>query len=130
MGYLFRMKSIRFIAKTSTLIIPYRPLRKKLQSYIYNTLCSLYNQTFTRYYRNKCSSSHLLYTDLALSVGGACKCAHYLQNFSLRKFSSPIDWMMDYALKDIVEMFENNFSTFFTEITEEPRMGGGAKIAW
>lgn len=129
MSYLSRMKSIRFIAKTSTFIIPYRPFRKKLQSYIYNVLCSLYNQTFTQYYRSKYPSSHLLYTDLALSVGGACKCAHYLQNFSLRKFSSPIDWMMNYTLKDITEMFENNFSTFFTEITEEPRnnVGGGGK---
>ena len=38
----------------------------------------------------------IIVADLFVSVGNACRPAHYLQKFNLRTFSSPFDWMMEY----------------------------------
>ena len=51
--------------------------------------------------------------DLVLSLGPACRPAHYLRELGLRKFSSPFDWMMCYELKTIINFFENGFDPFF-----------------
>lgn len=51
--------------------------------------------------------------DLVLSLGPACRPAHYLRELGLRKFSSPFDWMMCYDLKTIINFFENGFDPFF-----------------
>ena len=60
----------------------------------------------------------IICADLFISVGEACRPAHYLSKFHLRKFSSPFDWMMSYALRDIIHFLQNNGDDFFAKIQE------------
>lgn len=60
----------------------------------------------------------IIRADLFVSVGGACRPAHYLQKFHLRSFSSPFDWMMSYKLGHIIHFLRNDGADFFAQITE------------
>ena len=60
----------------------------------------------------------IIRADLFVSVGGACRPAHYLQKFHLRSFSSPFDWMMNYKLEHIIHFLRNDGADFFADISE------------
>lgn len=60
----------------------------------------------------------IIRADLFVSMGGACRPAHYLQKFHLRSFSSPFDWMMSYKLEHIIHFLRNDGADFFAQITE------------
>ena len=59
-----------------------------------------------------------IYADLLVSVGNACRPAHYLRKFHLRSFSSPFDWMMNYKLEHIIHFLRNDGADFFAQISE------------
>lgn len=52
-------------------------------------------------------------TDYTISVGRACRSAHYLKAHGLRKCSNPLDWMMAYTLENVIRLFDTGFSNFF-----------------
>ena len=58
----------------------------------------------------------IIRADLFISVGGACRPAHYLKRFRLRTFSSPFDWMMNYKLEHIIYFLQNDGADFFKNI--------------
>ncbi|MGX2971199.1 DUF1796 family putative cysteine peptidase [Helicobacter sp. T3_23-1059] len=60
----------------------------------------------------------IIRADLFISVGSACRPAHYLQKFNLRKFSSPFDWMMAYKLEYIAYFLKNDGADFFAKFEE------------
>ena len=60
----------------------------------------------------------IIRADLFVSVGDACRPAHYLQKFCLRSFSSPFDWMMNYKLEHIIHFLRNDGADFFAQISE------------
>ncbi|TKX29281.1 hypothetical protein CQA38_04160 [Campylobacter sp. MIT 12-5580] len=62
-----------------------------------------------------CRTNNDFKADLVLSCGNACRVAHYLHKYKLRKFSSPIDWMMSYSLEAVNNMFEEDFAYFFKD---------------
>lgn len=68
-----------------------------------------------------------LEVDLILSAGDACRAAFYLQKHRLRDFSSPLDWMMCYTLKDMRALIENNFKDFFKD-NEELYINGDMRV--
>lgn len=55
---------------------------------------------------------------MIISVGAACRAAHYLQRHNLRCGSFPLDWMMNYTLKDASRLFHNEFRNFFEHIKQ------------
>lgn len=55
--------------------------------------------------------------DFVLSFGGACRPAYYTKLLGLRKFSSPCDWMYNYALEDYIEVLQTNAQQMF-RVTE------------
>ncbi len=60
----------------------------------------------------------IIRADLFVSVGNACRPAHYLQKFKLRSFSSPFDWMMEYKLEHIAYFLKNDGADFFAKFQE------------
>lgn len=56
--------------------------------------------------------------DLVISLGAACRSAHYMQKFGLRKGSFPLDWMMNYSLSDAKILFLSEFRIFFANIKQ------------
>lgn len=89
--------------------IPIKKYRKKIKRKI-----------FTYIYQKNTKKS-LIYADISISLGEYCRVAWYLSEYNLRKFSSPFDWMMHYKLKDIQEIFHNDFTTFFKNIKENKK---------
>ena len=69
---------------------------------------------------NKNSNKNILTVDLAISLGSACRPAHYLRENNLRRFSNPLDWMMLYSLETVVNLFKKDFSDFFLHKKEHP----------
>lgn len=59
-----------------------------------------------------------LEADLFLSVGHRCRTAYYLKKYRLRSFSCPLDWMMDYDLRTVVDLFRDGFAGFFADYEE------------
>ncbi|RDU64778.1 DUF1796 family putative cysteine peptidase [Helicobacter sp. MIT 14-3879] len=57
--------------------------------------------------------------DLILSIGNHCHAAYYMQEYNLRKFASPIDWMKYYSLDSLLELFRNDFNSFFINHYED-----------
>ncbi|RDU63571.1 hypothetical protein CQA53_08360 [Helicobacter didelphidarum] len=76
------------------------------------------------FYR-KIHKDELIFTDLVLSVGDACKPAFHLQESRLRRFATPIDWMKHYELNDVTLMFQYNFSGFFENFYEDTTQNTG-----
>ena len=60
----------------------------------------------------------VIYADLFVSVGEACRPAHYLQKYHLRSFSSPFDWCMCYKLEHIIHFLQNDGADFFAKFQE------------
>ena len=60
----------------------------------------------------------IIRADLFVSVGNACRPAHYLQKFNLRTFSSPFDWMMEYKVEHIAYFLKNDGADFFAKFQE------------
>lgn len=56
--------------------------------------------------------------DIFISLGPACREAHYLRDENLRLVSFPLDWMLDYSLTTVIHLFKTGFSDFFTDIEE------------
>ena len=56
--------------------------------------------------------------DIFISLGPACREAHYLRDENLRLASFPLDWMLDYSLETVIHLFKTGFSDFFTDIEE------------
>lgn len=56
--------------------------------------------------------------DIIISLGIACRPAHWLRKANLRLFANPLDWMMRYSLQTVIELFQNNFEYFFQERKE------------
>lgn len=59
------------------------------------------------------SNDDKILTDYIVSVGIACRPAHYLRKHKLSRCSNPLDWMMNYTLDAVIQLFENNFNNFF-----------------
>ncbi|NDY57945.1 hypothetical protein G3N56_14510 [Desulfovibrio sulfodismutans] len=57
--------------------------------------------------------------DLVLSSGPACTPAVSLDLNKLRIFSTPHEYMMNYSLDALAELFETGFCNYFTDITFE-----------
>ena len=51
--------------------------------------------------------------DFVISCGAECRPAHYAQKLCLRKFSSPCDWMMNYSLKDFIQILSTEGKLMF-----------------
>lgn len=73
---------------------------------------------FSEIYKRIDDFCGIIRADLFISVGGACRPAHYLQKFNLRTFSSPFDWMMEYKLEHIVYFLKNDGADFFAKFEE------------
>jgi hypothetical protein len=57
--------------------------------------------------------------DIILSVGYACRPAHYLRKHGLRISASPLDWMMEYSLDTVVYLYKTKFEDFFVDFVED-----------
>lgn len=62
----------------------------------------------------------MIETDFIISLGPACRIAHYLREHNLRHVANPLDWMMNYSLESAMQWFKNVFEDFFLEIEENP----------
>ncbi len=71
-----------------------------------------------RYFKNR---KDKIYADCFISLGGACRPAHYLREFNLRTFSSPFDWMMSYKLSDVTHLIKSGGADFFAKFVELER---------
>lgn len=61
--------------------------------------------------------------DFVLSFGEACRPAYYTKKLDFRKFSSPCDWMYNYALEDYIEVLRTNAQKMFRVIEIDPQEG-------
>lgn len=59
-----------------------------------------------------------IHCDYTVSLGNACKPAHYLRLFRLRLSANPLDWMMEYSLPTALEMLRTDFRCFFEKIED------------
>ena len=57
--------------------------------------------------------------DIVLSIGNHCHAACHMQEWGLRKFASPLDWMKYYSLESVLWCFEREFRGFFAEAFED-----------
>lgn len=108
------------IVRLFTFWIPIKRYRKKIQNIANKKVNKIFNKTFLFAYAKEYQHK-LICVDIAISLGDGCRAAHYLREYNLRKFSSPFDWMMCYTLKDIQEIFYNDFTTFFKNIKENKK---------
>lgn len=70
------------------------------------------------------STIEYIKVDYAISVGSACRPAHYLRKYGIRRCSNPLDWMMGYSLDTIINLFKNDFNNFFTNRKEHSQKAG------
>ena len=54
-----------------------------------------------------------------IPVGKDCHTAHYLRTSGLRKASYPLDWMMNFSLDEVVDLFRRDFRNFFDGANED-----------
>ena len=54
-----------------------------------------------------------------IPVGPHCRPAIHLRASGLRKVSYPLDWMMDFSLNEVVDLFKLDFSGFFENASED-----------
>jgi hypothetical protein len=57
--------------------------------------------------------------DIILSVGAACKTAHYLKRHGLRFCANPLDWMMSYSLDTVIHLYKTGFNDFFMDFVDD-----------
>ena len=76
-------------------------------------------------YKEEVEKDKKILTDYTISVGCACRPAHYLREHGLRRCSNPLDWMMFYTLDDVISLFKNEFSNFFENKKEYPEKSAG-----
>jgi hypothetical protein len=74
---------------------------------------------YLNHIHDKLISNEIIEVDFIISLGGACRTAHYLRNHNLRHVANPLDWMFDYSLESVLHWFKNGFSDFFLEIEED-----------
>ncbi|MDR1721870.1 MAG: papain-like cysteine peptidase, partial [Methanobrevibacter sp.] len=67
---------------------------------------------------DKILRNEVIKTDFIISMGPACRQAHYLRKHNLRHVVNPLDWMMGYSLDSAIHWFKNDFDDFFLEIEE------------
>ncbi|RDU72393.1 hypothetical protein CQA66_04845 [Helicobacter aurati] len=115
---IFFNKTLRNISKISTHWIPFTPYRHRIRDGLFEKMNAAFNRLLLSQYRKQ-YQEELICVDMAISLGDACQAAHYLQKFGLREFASPFDWMMCYTLKDIQNLFANDFEGFFADIQEK-----------
>lgn len=63
--------------------------------------------------------SETLSADVVISVGNHCQAAWYMQEYGLRKFASPLDWMKYYSLQSVYDLFKSGFKDFFCHHYED-----------
>ena len=63
-------------------------------------------------------SDDTITADIFVSLGPACREAHYLRDENLRLASFPLDWMLDYSLETVIHLLKTGFNDFFTDIEE------------
>lgn len=63
--------------------------------------------------------SEVIPADVVISVGNHCQAAWYMQEYGLRKFASPLDWMKGYSLESVYNLFKNGFKDFFSHYYED-----------
>jgi hypothetical protein len=61
--------------------------------------------------------------DICLSVGSACRPAHYLKKHGLRFCASPLDWMMRYSLDTVIYLYKTGFNDFFMSFIKDEEKG-------
>lgn len=61
----------------------------------------------------------IINADVVLSIGNHCQAAYYMQEYHLRKFASPIDWMKYYSLESLFQLFQSDFASFFSSYYED-----------
>ncbi len=66
------------------------------------------------------------YCDLILSIGSNCRPAINLKLNGLRKFSAPLDYMMNYSLDTVIHLFRDGFKDFFSEYEIDSETPKGA----
>ena len=70
---------------------------------------------------------HMESYDVFLSVGSdnvSCRPAGYLGYHNLRQYAAPLDWMQNYSLDTVIQLFQTSFSTFFANILEDGEYKG------
>ncbi len=70
------------------------------------------------------NSNGVIKADIFISMGEACRPALHLREYGLRKFSSPLDWMMSYSLDETHRCFSVGFSDFFAECYDNGGVDG------
>lgn len=63
--------------------------------------------------------SQIIRADVVISVGNHCQAAWYMQEYGLRKFASPLDWMKYYSLQSVYNLFQSGFKDFFSHHYED-----------
>lgn len=115
---IFFNKTLRNISKIGTHWILHTKTRHRIRDILFKKMNAKFNKAVLSKYRKQ-HYNELMYADIAISLGDACQSAYHLQQFGLRKFASPFDWMMCYDLKDIQDLFANDFHGFFVDIEEK-----------
>lgn len=69
------------------------------------------------FYKMKVAAQKI-HCDYAVSLGDACKPAHYLRIFRLRLCANPLDWMMEYSLSTALKMMQTDFRHFFENLED------------
>lgn len=59
-----------------------------------------------------------IHCDYIVSLGEACRPAHYLRKFGLRLCANPLDWMMEYSLSTALTLLQTDFKHFFEKLED------------
>jgi len=68
--------------------------------------------------------------DIILSVGVACRPAHYLKKHDLRFCANPLDWMMAYSLDTVIHLYKTKFNDFFADFVEDKQKSLEENCSW
>jgi hypothetical protein len=79
----------------------------------------------------KCTKTQKeLIFDIILSVGIACRPAHYLKKHNLRICANPLDWMMSYSLDTVIHLYKTKFNDFFVNFVEDKQKSSEYNCLW
>ena len=56
--------------------------------------------------------------DIVIGLGPTCRAAAALKRNNLRIFSSPLDWMLNYSLSDVITLLKEKGKNFFSDCSE------------